>query len=905
MAVSNAFVLRKGCTFQDVEVLYSLSSSLHTALPTAEQVSLFAFDAEFQCGEQILRAFVLTQESGSRMYGSALTQVFETKSETSETSANNEAITVTSALSLVILSEIPAFDAMKTLLYDLFPYQSSQSVPNPADIIARVTTTIPVIPYPLPGSAVKVTIQSSISKSPVSTIFSLPSLREHPSNKCSDDDVNLLFRVLPPVAILAAVRALLLEQRIVIHVADGPLESILAPICEALLSLLYPLHTWPHAYAPLLPSGALLEEILQSPVPVFIGSGSKAFALLDPSSLEGVVEVNLNDRTVVIPGEGAYGIGPPSSIAQSWFGSPTVGFRSSATKNQTKIPSLPLRMQKSLIEAISRASSQTHVTSTADLLSLVSVDRTSGEHNITKVLKDVRIKHECQNWEHRKPAETTTFCRSLIQRAFLDAMLLLVGDYDEHMQEIPNVTSARNDEDVNFDSKSTAASAAAYLGLHFDRVSALACKREYEPFVSALYGTQLFDDFLSQRLRVSAWTDPSVLFFDALVDTVVTGVTSPFLQGIAVTGERAFIERTKPMLSVIISGDASYSYSDERIQKFTPNNFETTFLEALEKGSASDDAKPLLPDSKIPESCISSPGLQGQDDSADIPLGGGCFASPKETSASDAVVKVVKNRMSIAGDQIKRERLRSKRISNIHELRITLSPAEKIAPPPPPPPSAPPPPPHPLPSLSTSRFGLSTWAFKSKAVIQSTQDIPVTNAPALPPLIPAFDALRSPLPASHITAELASPIVNGQSIRKRRRMLHDTSHPLPPAPPPPHPLPNSLSNVPMESSSTPQKDGTVENSDTSLHILHFNNFVSEAPTLVHDAPVDILQNGSEIKTPKTSYIAQLEQRVACLEQALEIANETIRNLRESSNQEDVNNENESQSEHRPSKRTRV
>jgi len=109
----------------------------------------------------------------------------------------------------------------------------------------------------------------------------------------------------------------------------------------------------------------------------------------------------------------------------------------------------------------------------------------------------------------------------------------------------------------------------------------------------------------------------------------------------------------------------------------------------------------------------------------------------------------------------------------------------------------------------------------------------------------------------------------------------------------------------MESSSTPQKDGTVENSDTSLHILHFKNFVSEAPTLVHDAPVDILQNGSEIKTPKTSYIAQLEQRVACLEQALEIANETIRNLRESSNQEDVNNENESQSEHRPSKRTRV
>ena len=871
MSVSAAFVLRKRSSSSEVEVFSSLTSSQHLSLPTADQVSLFAFDNEFQLGGQSPRAFVLTQENGSRIYGSALTQVYEREPVTGD-----DAVSLKSALSLVILSEIPAFDAMKKLLLDIF---QNETVPNPSTISARAFAIIPAIPYPIPGSAVGVTFQSSMSNSTISTIFSLPSLHEHPTNKCSDEDVILLFRVLPPVAILAAVRALLLEQRIVIHVADGPLESILAPVCEALLSLLYPLNTWPHAYAPLLPSGALLEEILQSPVPVFIGAGSNAFAQLDPSSLEGVVEINLDERTVLIPGEGAYGVNPPPHVTQSWFGSPTVGFRTS-TKNQAKLPSLPLRMQKSLLEAISRASSSTLALSTADLLSSLSLHEASSKREAIKPCVAVHVKHECRNWEQRKLSiDSSTFSRSLIQRAFLDAMLLLVGDYDEHMQEI---TSASSDSRSNggaitndySETTRTAASAAAYLGLHFDRVSALACKREYEPFVSALYGTQVFDDFLSQRLRVSAWTDPSVLFFDALVDTVVTGSPSPFLQGMAVTGERAFVEGAKPMLNVILSGEAQSTSTDEKFRQFTPIDFESAFLSAL-GNSAPDHKQPLLQvheESKTSAMCISSPGLQIRDDDGDIPLGGGCFASPQESSAADAVAKVVRHRMSIAGDQIKRERLRSKRISNMHELRIALSPTEVMAPPPPPAPLPPPAPP--LPSL---RFRLSSWAFKSKVVAapSTTQDIP-----ALPPNIPIFDALRSPLPASHITAELASPIVNGQSIRKRRRMLHDTTHqafPPPPPPPPPQPasLTNSSSTIPSDPSFISENE-IKEGTDEPLNILHFSNFVSETPALEQEAVV--AQAEDVTSSPKTTYIAQLEQRIACLEEALEFANDKIRSL---------------------------
>jgi hypothetical protein len=896
MSILSTFLLRKTSHSDQVDVLFSQSSSQHHSLPSADQVSLFGFPTIFQLG-RFPRAFILTQENGSRYYGAALSQVFDSihSGYANNSKADEEVIPPKSALSLIILSELPSFDAMRKLLPLIFPFQS---IPNPAQISSRASVIFPVIPYPLPGSAVEVNIHTSTKLSNVnvaSAIFSLPSLHEHPSNRCSDADFNLLFKFLPPCALVAAVRALLLEQRIVIHVADGPLESILAPVCEALLSLLYPLHSWPHAYAPLLPLGAPLEEILQSPVPVFIGTGSTAFAQLDTMSLDGVVEINLDAGTVLIPGEGIYGVNPPHTV-QNWFGSPTVGFRSSVKiQPKSMMPAFPIRIQKSLIESLSRAS-LTHISSSSDLLLSLSSYDSPIEVSTTTDNNAVQVKYECRNWEQRSIGDVSSTSRSFVQKTFLDAMLLLVGDYDEHMQEITNSLVPTTDgeiQSINSETKCSSAStsAAAYLGLHFDRTSALACKKEYEPFVSTLYGTQLFDNFLSQRLRVSAWTDQSVLFFDAIVDTVITGSPSPFLQGIHVTGEQAFIEGTKPMLSITISGEIESS--NIGIQQFDPLDFVTTFHKAII--TTEHETKSLLQtqiENKM-NTCLTSPSLKDTDETADIPL---CFASPTDTASAMAVAKVVRNRTSIAGDLIKRERLRSKRISNMHELRIIVSPTEPVIT---------------ADEISTSepsaplsfpsRFLLPSWTFKSTKVATKSATthsthidsrITTTSAPiaSLPPSIPAFDALRSPLPASHITAALASPIVNGQSIRKRRRMLHDTTHsqqnPL---------LPPSLPELLQLPAIVPQ---SVDNNEETIHTVHFSNFVSDTSASVENhSETDV----SRIKTtPKTNYIAQLEQRVACLEQALEVANETIRSLMSKDSLEDTN-----ENEEPISKRVRV
>jgi hypothetical protein len=62
-----------------------------------------------------------------------------------------------------------------------------------------------------------------------------------------------------------------------------------------------------------------------------------------------------------------------------------------------------------------------------------------------------------------------------------------------------------------------------------------------------------------------------------------------------------------------------------------------------------------------------------------------------------------------------------------------------------------------------------------------------------------------------------------------------------------------------------------------------------------------VENHSETDvSPKTSYIAQLEKRVTCLEQALEVANETIRMLMSKDSLEDTN-----ENEEPISKRLRV
>jgi hypothetical protein len=65
-----------------------------------------------------------------------------------------------------------------------------------------------------------------------------------------------------------------------------------------------------------------------------------------------------------------------------------------------------------------------------------------------------------------------------VQTAFLDAMLTLIGDYDDYMTELPAAEagphSARSSSSAS--GGATSADKLAYLGLQFDREAALAAK---------------------------------------------------------------------------------------------------------------------------------------------------------------------------------------------------------------------------------------------------------------------------------------------------------------------------------------------------------------------------------------------------------------------------------------------
>lgn len=100
---------------------------------------------------------------------------------------------------------------------------------------------------------------------------------------------HLLLRTLKPNNIVEVICCLLLEMRVLIVSSD---ETILAPIAQALLSLLYPFK-WSHVYVPYLPRN--MQDYIEAPVPYIMGvvKGN-----LTPSDS---VIVDLDNSVVSIP----------------------------------------------------------------------------------------------------------------------------------------------------------------------------------------------------------------------------------------------------------------------------------------------------------------------------------------------------------------------------------------------------------------------------------------------------------------------------------------------------------------------------------------------------------------------------------------------------------------------------
>mmetsp|Transcript_40243 Transcript_40243/g.52985 ORF Transcript_40243/g.52985 Transcript_40243/m.52985 type:complete len:348 (+) Transcript_40243:346-1389(+) len=105
----------------------------------------------------------------------------------------------------------------------------------------------------------------------------------------------MLFEFLGPSQVSTAISMLLQEQSILV-VSHSP--ECLTPICEALLSLIYPLQ-WPHAYIPVLPQCYL--EYTEAPVPFLIGISSECLHYLQGSVISSICIINLDSGSVVPP----------------------------------------------------------------------------------------------------------------------------------------------------------------------------------------------------------------------------------------------------------------------------------------------------------------------------------------------------------------------------------------------------------------------------------------------------------------------------------------------------------------------------------------------------------------------------------------------------------------------------
>jgi len=145
---------------------------------------------------------------------------------------------------------------------------------------------------PLPQNS-RVNVQLSIGTTKI--IFDRPPPDTFP---LADYGMDSVFRCLSVENILKVLAALLSERKVLLVSSHS---TLLTPVCEALLSFLFPFQ-WMHAYVPVLPTAVLGLDILAAPMPVFVGITA---TFVDPKVLAAgkIVFVNLDENTVRVFGD--------------------------------------------------------------------------------------------------------------------------------------------------------------------------------------------------------------------------------------------------------------------------------------------------------------------------------------------------------------------------------------------------------------------------------------------------------------------------------------------------------------------------------------------------------------------------------------------------------------------------
>ena len=256
--------------------------------------------------------FVLTLETGVRLYGSCLhiyDQIFNPKSyeglqnlERHLPIGSDDPLHIPKAL--IIFSHYPFFDVFRGFLLQLFRISRTPSSPLPLErYIANFTREIPLPPRG------KVEIHFGFSDE-----LPLIKIMRPPVNQLPLIDVSYrpLFSFLSVSNVMVIFGCLLQESKVVICSSH---YSLLTPLCESLLSFLYPF-VWQGCYIPVMPDEML--NVLQAPFPFLIGIHSR-FLRQGEERPHGVIFVDVDNDIVHL----GYDEIDPGSLDLNEYGRPT------------------------------------------------------------------------------------------------------------------------------------------------------------------------------------------------------------------------------------------------------------------------------------------------------------------------------------------------------------------------------------------------------------------------------------------------------------------------------------------------------------------------------------------------------------------------------------------------------
>ena len=204
---------------------------------------------------------------------------------------------------LVLMSHYPFFQAQSIALKELFYTVQSGESPVPFErYIAHLVDDLPLprsgIKRPPVSQSYTVVDWTSWTK-PLPIKSKIPPtirLERSPPNQLPLLNVSMepLFRTLSLSNILVIWANLLEEGKVVLASSNSETISLLTPISEALLSLLFPLE-WQGIYVPVLPNHDSVLDVLEAPVPYLIGLVSSQHSYTPQSHPNGVLWCDLDN----------------------------------------------------------------------------------------------------------------------------------------------------------------------------------------------------------------------------------------------------------------------------------------------------------------------------------------------------------------------------------------------------------------------------------------------------------------------------------------------------------------------------------------------------------------------------------------------------------------------------------